>query len=73
MADLSQISISRLISENDLLNNQWLTSSKNLADRNLRQIPPEDFRALTPLTYAHVNPYGKFELDMQQRLHLEAA
>jgi hypothetical protein len=36
--DLSQISISRLISENDLLNNQWLTSSKNLADRNLRQI-----------------------------------
>jgi TnpA family transposase len=33
----------------------------------------EDFRALTPLTYAHINPYGKFELDMQQRLHLDAA
>ena len=33
----------------------------------------EDFRALTPLTYAHTNPYGTFELDMQQRLHLDAA
>lgn len=37
------------------------------------RMTPEDFRALTPLTYAHINPYGKFELDMQQRLHLEAA
>jgi hypothetical protein len=34
---------------------------------------PEDFRALTPLTYAQINPYGTFELDMQQRLHLDAA
>jgi hypothetical protein len=23
---------------------------------------PEDFRALTPLTYAHINPYGKFQI-----------
>jgi len=37
--DLSQISISGLISENRLSNNQWLTSSKKLSDRNLRQIP----------------------------------
>ena len=25
---------------------------------------PEDFRALTPLIYAHINPYGDFNLDM---------
>jgi hypothetical protein len=37
------------------------------------RMTPEDFRALTPLTYAHINPYGKFELDMQQRLPLDAA
>jgi hypothetical protein len=37
------------------------------------RMTPEDFRALTPLTYAHINPYGTFELDMQQRLHLDAA
>ena len=37
------------------------------------RMTPEDFRALTPLIYAHINPYGKFELDMQQRLPLDAA
>jgi TnpA family transposase len=26
-----------------------------------------DFRALTPLIYAHINPYGWFELDMDKR------
>jgi TnpA family transposase len=37
------------------------------------RMTPEDFRALTPLIYAHINPYGKFELDMQQHLSLDAA
>ena len=32
---------------------------------------PEDFRALTPLIYAHVNPYGHFNLDMEERIPLE--
>ena len=32
---------------------------------------PEDFRALTPLIYTHVNPYGTFKLDMNDRLQLE--
>lgn len=31
-----------------------------------------DFRALSPLIYAHVNPYGRFELDMNARLSIEA-
>jgi hypothetical protein len=25
----------------------------------------EDFRALTPLFYGHINPYGAFELDLE--------
>jgi Tn3 transposase DDE domain/Homeodomain-like domain len=32
---------------------------------------PEDLRALTPLIYAHVTPYGTFRLDMNQRLAIE--
>lgn len=32
---------------------------------------PEDFRALTPLIYTHVNPYGNFDLDMTQRLPID--
>ncbi len=31
----------------------------------------EDFRALTLLIYAHVNPYGIFELDMNTRLPID--
>ncbi|SHK62484.1 Transposase and inactivated derivatives, TnpA family [Paramaledivibacter caminithermalis DSM 15212] len=31
----------------------------------------EDFRALTPLIYSHINPYGKFDLNMEERLALD--
>ncbi|RLJ22923.1 Tn3 transposase DDE domain-containing protein [Chryseobacterium sp. 7] len=30
----------------------------------------EDYRALSPLIYAHVNPYGVFELNMNERLSI---
>lgn len=31
-----------------------------------------DLRALSPLIYRHVNPYGRFDLDMSKRLPIEA-
>ena len=31
----------------------------------------EDFRALTPLIYNHVNPYGNFDLDMNERITID--
>ena len=31
----------------------------------------EDFRALTPLIYGHITPYGSFDLDMERRLFPE--
>jgi hypothetical protein len=31
---------------------------------------PVDLRALTPLVSEHVNPYGRYELDMESRLAL---
>lgn len=34
------------------------------------KLSKEDYRALSPLIYAHVNPYGKFELDMEKNLGL---
>ena len=37
------------------------------------RMKPDDLRALTPLIYAPITPYGTCELDMQKRLHLEAA
>jgi hypothetical protein len=42
-------------------------------DTWFERMPPEGFRTLTPITYAHINPDGTFELDMQQCLHLDAA
>ncbi|EIF8301206.1 transposase [Escherichia coli] len=37
----------------------------------LSRVKAEDFRVLTPLIYAHINPYGIFELDMETRLPIE--
>lgn len=34
------------------------------------RMTPDDLRALTPLIWEHVNPYGRFELDMEARLAL---
>jgi TnpA family transposase len=36
------------------------------------RLTAEDLRGLTPLIFGHVNPYGRFELDMDARLPLGA-
>ncbi|CAM4241878.1 Transposase Tn3 family protein [Listeria booriae] len=30
----------------------------------------EDYRALAPMIYNHINPYGEFHIDMKKRMHL---
>ncbi len=37
----------------------------------IKKMTPEDFRGLTPLFYHHVNPYGIFELNMDQRIPIK--
>ncbi len=39
----------------------------------LDQLSEEDRRALSPLFYEHVNPYGLFALDLNRPSLLEAA
>lgn len=46
---------------------QQVLSQKKMYDL----MTPEDFRALTPLIYSHVNPYGHFNLDMNERIPIE--
>ncbi len=36
----------------------------------LSRMEQEDYRALSPLIYGHINPYGIFDLDMEARLPL---
>jgi len=33
----------------------------------------DDLRALSPLIWGHVNPYGTFRLDLNERLLIETA
>ena len=37
------------------------------------RMTPEDHRALSPLGHAHINPYGRFEIDLGSRLDFAAA
>ena len=32
---------------------------------------PEDWRALSPLFHAHINPYGALSIDMSTRIMIE--
>ena len=38
----------------------------------MKKMGPHELRALTPLIYAHVNPYGIFRLNMTERLVIES-
>jgi TnpA family transposase len=38
----------------------------------MQKMGPVELRALTPLIYAHVNPYGVFRLNMAERLQIES-
>lgn len=37
----------------------------------IEMMKPEDWRGLSPLIYAHINPYGVFKLDLEERLVIE--
>jgi TnpA family transposase len=53
---INTLMIQRVLSEK-----QWLDLMK-----------PEDLRALTPLIWSHINPYGLFRLDMNERLQIDS-
>jgi len=52
-----------LVYVNTLMIQQVLDEEKWLV-----QMQDDDFRALTPLIYQHVTPYGSFDLDMKKRI-----
>jgi hypothetical protein len=49
-----------------------LMLQQELARPHWRQkLEPRDLSALTPLIWEHVNPYGRFELEMNPRIQLD--
>ncbi len=35
------------------------------------KLTPEDYRGLSPLIYSHINPYGRFDVDLDKRIDFE--
>jgi len=35
------------------------------------RLSPEDYRGLTPLIYAHITPYGRYDIDLATRIDYE--
>jgi TnpA family transposase len=55
--------------QNSLVYINTLMLQHVLRDRTWAYRPgPRDLRALTPLFYVHVNPYGRFSIDLHERL-----
>lgn len=70
--EVSALSLQLL--QNCLVYMNTLMVQEVLYDNNrywLNKMTLEDFRGLTPLFYHHVNPYGTFELDMDQRIPIK--
>lgn len=43
-----------------------------LSDSNWQnRLSPEDYRGLTPLIYAHITPYGRYDIDLATRIEYE--
>ncbi|MBW4513106.1 MAG: transposase, partial [Scytonematopsis contorta HA4267-MV1] len=62
LLQISLVYINTLIIQQVLAEPQWMKLMKE-----------EDLRALSPLIWNHVNPYGTFKLDLNERLPIETA
>ena len=61
LLQISLVYINTLLIQQVLSDPEWMQT-----------MGPDELRALTPLIYAHVNPYGIFRLVMAERLPIEA-
>lgn len=61
LLQISLVYINTLLIQQVLSDPEWM-----------QRMGPDELRALTPLIYAHVNPYGVFRLVMAERLPIEA-
>lgn len=72
--DQEVAALSLQLLQNCLVYMNTLMVQEILYDNNqhlLKKMTPEDFRGLTPLFYNHVNPYGTFKLNMDQRIPIK--
>jgi TnpA family transposase len=65
--ELSALSLNLLQNSLVYINTLMIQQTLNDPDQ-MAYMTPEDMRALTPLFFTHINPYGTFDLDMDYRL-----
>ena len=59
LIQVSLVLVNTLLLQEVLAEEKWTKAMKR-----------EDWRGLTPLCYQHINPYGRFTLDLTQRILL---
>ena len=57
LLQISMVYVNTLMLQEIIIENNWLC-----------KLTPEDKRALSPLIYGHINPYGLFPLDWEKRI-----
>ena len=62
LLQMAMVYINTLMIQQVLTDDVWWT-----------RMTPDGLRALTPLSYTHMTPYGTCRLDMNEQLPLEAA
>lgn len=61
--------MSRHLLQNCMVYINTLLIQEKLSDpEHIQYMTEEDFRALTPLIFNHVTPYGSFNLNMKRRI-----
>ena len=70
--ELSALSLHLLQNCLVYINTLMIQQTLNDPDK-MEYMTPEDLRGLTPLFFSHINPYGRFDLDMDYRLPIATA
>lgn len=66
------IALSLHLIQNSMVYVNTLLIQKILSEDEWKdRLQKEDYRAITPLIYLHINPYGEFNLDMTKRIDME--
>ena len=52
---------------------KWISRSVMPRPGLQNSLSKEDHRGLTPLIYSHINPYGRFEVDLNKRIDFDRA
>jgi TnpA family transposase len=72
LLQICMVYVNTLMIQDVMRDPAWQSRLQERDRSALTRLQERDRSALTPLIYSHINPYGEFRLDLQERLKLEA-